>query len=411
MINIDKVRLVVTIIGIGMFLSLLYYFILNNYWGVEYPHNTFLFLSEDNFMDFYNVNYFVDDFSPYSSNKNISYPPFALLIAYPFSLFFQYTKYGSPVARENFFAVSSYLILFFFFSWFLLKEIYQTIKSDDKWKDSIYTFILFFTYPVFFLFDRGNYLMLTFVFLYLFVYYCYTCPKLSLVCLSAAIAMKIYPVFFLLLFLVEKRWKDIGKVIFWTGCFSIIPLFLFRGSFFDNLVNFLTHLFSFSGGYDTEIANMAWNLSLLGIIKIPIMLFNQGEVPYSVEMPYLLLGILLVSIVIYLLIKETRLSRKITYLLALQLLIMPLSIDYALVFLYIPLLLLLGTAKLEHEDYLTMVIIALLFIPKTFVVLFYEEIAVVTIQNIVNPILLLLLIFLPFYRQMKGKLCKRRKKV
>ena len=169
MINIDKVRLVVTIIGIGMFLSLLYYFILNNYWGVEYPHNTFLFLSEDNFMDFYNVNYFVDDFSPYSSNKNISYPPFALLIAYPFSLFFQYTKYGSPVARENFFAVSSYLILFFFFSWFLLKEIYQTIKSDDKWKDSIYTFILFFTYPVFFLFDRGNYLMLTFVFLYLFV--------------------------------------------------------------------------------------------------------------------------------------------------------------------------------------------------------------------------------------------------
>lgn len=116
MINIDKVRLVVTIIGIGMFLSLLYYFILNNYWGVEYPHNTFLFLSEDNFMDFYNVNYFVDDFSPYSSNKNISYPPFALLIAYPFSLFFQYTKYGSPVARENFFAVSSYLILFFFFS-------------------------------------------------------------------------------------------------------------------------------------------------------------------------------------------------------------------------------------------------------------------------------------------------------
>ena len=141
------------------------------------------------------------------------------------------------------------------------------------------------------------------------------------------------------------------------------------------------------------------------------MLFNQGEVPYSVEMPYLLLGILLVSIVIYLLIKEIRLSGKITYLLALQLLIMPLSIDYALVFLYIPLLLLLGTAKLEHEDYLTMVIIALLFIPKTFVVLFYEEIAVVTIQNIVNPILLLLLIFLPFYRQMKGKLCKRRKKV
>ena len=66
---------------------------------------------------------------------------------------------------------------------------------------------------------------------------------------------------------------------------------------------------------------------------------------------------------------------------------------------------------MEHEDYLTMVIIALLFIPKTFVVLFYEEIAVVTIQNIVNPILLLLLIFLPFYRQMKGKLCKRRKKV
>lgn len=223
--------------------------------------------------------------------------------------------------------------------------------------------------------------------------------------------MKIYPVFFLLLFLVNKRWKDIGNVFFWTGVFSIIPLLLFRGSFFDNLVNFLTHLFSFSGGYDTEIANMAWNLSLLGVIKIPIMLFNQGEVPYSVGIPYLLLGILLVSMVIYLLMKETRLLRKITYLLAFQLLIMPLTIDYALVFLYIPLLLLLKTEKLEKEDYFTMVIIALLFIPKTYVVLFYEEIAVVTIQNIINPILLLLLIVFPFCRQMKDYWCKRNKNV
>lgn len=403
---INKLSLVVVIIAAGMFLFLLYSFILTNYWGLGYPYNAFLCSPEDNFMDFYNVNYFVNDFSPYSSNKHVSYPPFALLLAYPFSLFFQYTKYGSPAARDNFLAISSYVILFLSFSCFLLKIIYQSIKGNGKWKDIIYTIILFLTYPVFFLFDRGNYVMLTFIFLYLFVFYYYVHPSWSLCFLSAAIAMKVYPIFFILLLLNQRRWKDICKVTLMTGCFCIIPLFLFKNSFWENLTNFFANFFSFSGGYATEIANMSWNLSLMGVIKLPIMLFNQGTVPFSVVIPYLLLVVLVFCIVLFLLNKEMQLARKVNYLLVMQLLIMPISVDYNLIYMYIPFLLLLKKEKLDRDDFFTIIIIALLFVPKAYGVLFHERISFVTIQSFINPILLLSLIVYPFLKYVKSYLEK-----
>lgn len=390
-------KLTATIIGSGMFLFLLYSFVVNHYFGLGYPYSTFLCSEIDSFMDFYNVNEFVCKFDPYAPDRNVSYPPFALILAYPFSLFFKYSSYGPLAARENLLAVSSYLILFISFSWFLLKSIYYTVKGSDRLNDFIYTAILFFTYPVFYLFDRGNYLMITFIFLYLFVYYYSVSSNKSLCFLSAAIAMKIYPILFIFLFLAQKRYKDISKIAIITCCFSIIPMLLFRGDFLSNITGFINNLLFFSKGYVNEIQNMSWNSSLSGIIKIPIMLFNQGTVPFDIKVPYLLLVVILVGVVLFLLKKEARLDRKISYLISLQILIMPVSYDYNLIYLYIPLLLLLKKSRvLERDDYFSIIIIALLFIPKSYGILFHDWIWTVSIQSFITPILLLLLIIYPF---------------
>lgn len=404
----NKIKLVVTIIGGGMFLFLLYSFIVNHYFKLGYPYNTFLFSEVDNFMDFYNVNNFVEDFNPYSSDKTVSYPPFALVFAYPFSLFFNYSKHGPYLARESLLAIFSYLILFVSFSCFLLKYTYHSIKGNGKLNDYIYTTILFFTYPVFFLFDRGNYLMISFVFVCLFAYYYVLNPTKSLYFLSAAIAMKIYPVMFILLFLVERKYKNIWKVAAITACLSIIPMLLFRGDFVSNVVSFIKNLFFFSGGYVNELSNVSWNLSLLGAIKILIMLFNNGILLLDVKLPFLILAVLLIAIVVFLLKKEVRLDRKMTYLVSLQILIMPLSFDYSLIYLYVPLLMLLKNRRdLDVEDCFSIIVIALLFIPKSYGILYHDSVMAVSIQSLINPILLLLLIIYPFYKRvMEGSSLK-----
>lgn len=408
----NKTKLVATIVGGGMVLFLLYSFIVNNYFGLGYPYNTFLFSKVDSFMDFYNVNYFVHNFNPYSSEKDVSYPPFALILAYPFSLFYNYSKHGSPPAREHILPVLSYLILIFSFSYFLVKLIYQTIKGNGKLNDYIYTIILFVTYPVFFLLDRGNYLMITFIFVCLFAYYYVANPAKSLYFLSAAIAMKIYPIIFVLLFIVQKRYKDVWKIVLITGCFSIIPMLLFRGSFVSNMTHFFSNLFHFSGGYVDELFNVSWNVSLLGAIKIPIMLFNNGTVPFNVTVPFMIFVVVLIGIVIFLLKKEARLDRKMVYLVSLQLLIMPLSFDYSLVYLYVPLLMLLkNKKKIDTEDSFSLIVIALLFIPKSYGILYHNSLWVVSIQSFINPILLMMLIIYPFYKRVRaGSLKKVRKK-
>lgn len=396
----NKVKLTVTIVGSGMFFFLLYSFVINNYLGMGYPYNTFLCSKVDSFMDFYNVNYFISDFCPYSSDKEVSYPPFALILAYPFSLFFHYSKYGSVVARESLLAVSSYLILLISFSWYLLQLIYRTVKGSSRLNSFIYTAILFFTYLVFFLFDRGNYIMITFVFLSLFAYYYTVSPSKSLYFLSAAIAMKIYPILFLFLFFPEKRYKDIWKVAIITCCFSVIPMLLFRGEFLSNMTGFVDNLLFFSNGHVNEIQNMSWSSSLSGIIKIPIMLFNQGTVPFNIRVPYLLLVVIFIGVVCFLLKKETRIDRKIVYLVSLQILIMSVSSDYNLVYLYIPLLLLLKNSRaLDREDYFSIIVIALLFVPKSYGILFHNSIWAVSIQSFINPVLLLSLIVYPFCKR------------
>lgn len=403
----NKIKLAVSIIGCGMFLFLLYSFILNNYFDWGYPYSTFLCSKIDSFMDFYNVNWFVDDFHPYSDEKNVSYPPFALIIAYPFSLFFNYSKHGPLLGRESILGVISYLLLFFSFSWFLLKCIYQTVKSGDRFNNIIYTIILFLTYPVFYMFDRGNYIMITFVFVYFFVYYYNINQKKSLCFLSAAIAMKIYPIMFLLILFTEKKYKNIWKIFLVTGILSIIPILLFRGDFFSNLTNFVNNLLFFSKGHVNEIQNLSWSSSLSGIIKIPIMLFNRGIVPFDIKIPYLVLAFVLIGIVFYLLKKEVTLDRKIIYLLSLQILIMPVSYDYALIYLYIPLLLLLKKERaLERKDVFSIIIIALLFIPKAYGILFHDWIWTVSVGSFINPVLLLLLIIYPFYKEVVSNIRK-----
>lgn len=405
----NKIKLVTAIVGGGMFLFLLYSFIVNNYFELGYPYNTFLSSKIDCFMDFYNVNYFVHDFNPYSSNKNVSYPPFALILAYPFSLFYNYSKHGSVSARESVLPVLSYLILVLSFSYFLLKLIYQTIKGNGKLNDYIVTVVLFLTYPVFYLLNCGNYIMITFIFLYFFVFYYTTNPRKSLFFLSAAIAMKIYPIMFILLFLAKKRYRDILSTVVMTGCLSLIPMLLFKGSFYLNIINFINNLLFFSHGHVNEIQNMSWSSSLSGIFKIPIMLSNHGTVPFDIKLPYLVLVVVLTGIVIFLLKKENDLCRCVIYLLSLQILIMPVSYDYSLIYLYIPLLLLLNKQKdLEREDFFSITVIAILFIPKSYGILFHDWIWTVSIQSFITPLLLLLLIIYPFSKRMsKGLFLKK----
>ncbi|MDR0891846.1 MAG: DUF2029 domain-containing protein [Mediterranea sp.] len=399
----NKIKLAVTIIGGGMFLFLLYSFVVHHYWGLGYPYDTFLCSQIDSFMDFYNVNDFVATLHPYAPDMDVSYPPFALILAYPFSWFFDYSKHVSLAVRDHILPILSYLLLFGYFSYFLLRQIHGAIKGNGRRTDWVYTLILFFTYPVFFLFDRGNYIMLTFIFLFLFAHYESIHSRKSLWFLAMAIAMKIYPILFVFFFLVKKRYKDVCRIALITAGLSLAPMLAFKGNFFSNIEKFLTCLFSFSKGHVNEIQNMSWNSSLSGLIKIPAMLSNNGAVPYDVKVPYVVLVLVLLLVVLFLLKKEERLDRQIMWLTSLSILVMPVSYDYNLIYLYIPFLMLLKARdSWDKDDWFSFLVICLLLIPKSYGILFHDWIWNVSIQSFINPLLLLLLILHSFYKRVCG---------
>jgi hypothetical protein len=55
MVKAEKIKYFLVILILGFGLAVFYHYILNRYYGLGYPLNTFLFLPSDHFNDFYNV--------------------------------------------------------------------------------------------------------------------------------------------------------------------------------------------------------------------------------------------------------------------------------------------------------------------------------------------------------------------
>lgn len=200
--------------------------------------------------------------SPYFSN----YPPLINLL---FVVLRAIT--GVTVQQGNVIPnMAVYVCFAIFFIMFVSGIFLLGIKYLNEYEKSIWNyFVMFFILcsgAFLFLYQRGNILLLVIflvgIFLENYESENNTRHNWAIICISIAIAIKIYPIIFVALFLIKRKWKDIMKTALFTGGFFIIPFGIYG---YSTIFEFISNIFY----RDTKINNVLNHaIGLKGSLKI-----------------------------------------------------------------------------------------------------------------------------------------------
>jgi hypothetical protein len=366
----DKIALAMLVIVVGFVASVIYHHVLAAWFGLGYPYNTPLFSPGDSFSDYTNYIRLNRDLNPYlgtSASFASTYYPLTNLVFYLFSL-------RSGTGQTAAMPVGLYSLLFALaLVWF--SSVY--LKADDHWRYLTRVFVFsFMTYPVLFALDRGNIETLLLILLLAFIYFFQRRRFwISSVFLALAIAMKLYPLFLLVLFVPEKKYREIGFTVALSVVLTIACLMCFKGGFLANLRFLLTganvHTFYYDAfvGYNNLVQR---GVSLFTVIKV--LLIETGGIA-GVDMARLmscyvvLAAAAAVLVAAYVIFIERELWRMVGLLVFAVLLLPTRSADYRMILLLIPLFLFFNAAEQSRADVFYALLFALLLIPKDYYLL------------------------------------------
>ena len=224
------------------------YFLYNSWCGLSYPFTSPLFVPQDRFMDFFNINFRAVVDYRYTQLHAIA-PPFGLLVARGFSLFADYSA-GPFAARAQAAGLVSMGLLAAVFSGGLLllarrmRSLFET--GDEHTEPDRYralcrrsAHVLPGTLRV----DRGNYITMAFVFLYFFIYSRNQNGWFAGLALAAAISQKAHLLVYLIALSDKAHRKALILTLFWLVVLNALASvalndFTFIPSFFQDYIAF-----------------------------------------------------------------------------------------------------------------------------------------------------------------------------
>jgi hypothetical protein len=363
----NKANLFITVMLIGTAT----YFI-SPVFSREYAYTNFLYIYKtDTFMDFFNTNMHVSKLDPYSTGSYGIYPPLAYLMIYPLSTFYNYEKMSPSDARTDQNAILSF-VLFLITMFVILGSIFfEILKEIPIYKRTIIVLLLILSAPSIFLIERGNYLIVAVVALFIFVLnYKSTNTlfrELSLISLAISISFKISPAIFILLLFEEKRWKDIAKLSFYLLIMFIIPSLFFKGGLIQTVQSILHNFLGFvQFNEGNDIRATAYQINIPAFSRIVTIALNDGiSIPLYkvlaifVSLVYLVFGIWAFSL--------TKVFwKKLSILVSLMVLIPSSSGLYYVTFYFIPLVYYLDDKQVSKFDFVYTILFAMLFFPKQY---------------------------------------------
>lgn len=312
-----------------------------------YPYVTFLFDPRYRFNDFY------DTLQIALGEQNGNYFPF-----------FVWALQGLKFLPEK---VSLYTMLVggaaLYFA--LASRAFSFLKQ--KWITTAAVFTLC-SFPLLFALDRANTEILLFAVCAAFLL-CYQAKRFWLAALLLAIGinMKLYPAVFLVLFMADKRYKELAGTVLFTGALLALGWW---GSGFQGFAGFE----GFNIRHQLLPLGLEFSHSFFNIIRVPVFLFTQIQgAPESWEalmwfsrqtMPFYMLFAFGVFALIcaYILFINRSLARAALLLTLAEVFLPFVSHDYTLIQLALPTLLVLKNSQ-EKVDNLTVFLLALLYIP------------------------------------------------
>ena len=394
-----KIRDIAAIILIGFSVSVFFHYFMGLYLNLPYPYNTFLFSPNDKFADFFILYDTMQYRQPYIGNHLSAQFPFLNLICYGFRI----------LPRVDSLIVYTLLFLCAFITFTVL----YTYAGDYKKHISELFIISLLSYPILFTIDRGNLESLLLISLLAFVYF-YQKKKylLSVAFLSFAIAMKLFPVVFLVIYLSDKKYKEVFLAGLFTGLLTFFSLLFFKGGFLENLTLLVSgaNLVPLNRFLGTDLI-VQRGVSLFTLIKI---FFIETNLLQKVDMVKFLGIYVKTAIIVFLFIAayvvfwEKDFWKKNAILVIAMLLLPQVSADYKLIHIFVPLFLFINAPRPDRLDWIYISLFGLLLIPKDYYLLSRvisdAGVADISISVIINYIALITMLLLIIGTGLKNRI-------
>ena len=304
------------------------------------------------FSDFVSIMHAALADNPYALEDPASYPPAAILVLYPFALICKgvFNTY-SHISNENIDELTSNVILHAEFwiaivLFFLICIVSIWLAIVKKYRlDAVSALKVGMTAmlsaPFVYAIMRGNtiYFALVFLLLFLLLYDSPNAPcrEIAYICLAIAGAIKIYPLFFGVFILKDKKLSSIFAALRVALYFAVI----FAGSFYffpagtELFEPFIGNL----GGFmeETDRLLSLRNLSISSILYKILYLISPALAASSVQtiLSYILIGVIFVTATVTAIVARSELSRAIIAS-SVLILIPSISYFYILIFEIIP---------------------------------------------------------------------------
>ena len=362
---------------------------------------------KDWFADFFNVMRYMSDegglyFSKINESDGHSGFPIGQLFMYPLTLLVDYSHMSLQdcwASKSAIFSCVVYLSILVFFFWDSLNRV------CEKYGVAKYNLIILLFSSVFiFSLERGNgVFMSAFLINYYLVFYDSDktfLKRFALVCLCFAAVLKGYPVFFGLLLLKDKRYKDILFCIVFTLIIALVPFaFMERG--FENLSKMIENT-----GYNNA-AYIHNFLYLFGLHKLVFLVCSVARLSESMIDDIIsftrILETTLGLITFVIVLVEKRLHRQLL-LIVCAVLLMPINSGfYCALFLFPVILVFFKEREREKLDYLLMMLLCLVINPFQIKIHGYYLTPLLSNASLIALWLVLLITSLPLLKKINIK--------
>ena len=237
-------------------------------------HRTFFvetsfLLSDDAFFDFAELIKFCLSENPYQNyGLTTSYPPLIMILCYPFALICKNIvnlPLSDMIYKDEFYISLILFSIFIFIGMGIL--LYRLLRVERK-KKMVLVLVMLISSPMVFALSRGNIVFLALLFTLVFVnFYRHenrVWRELALIALAAAGAIKIYPLFFGLLLLREKRLWESCRVAIYFFVLFLLPFCVFESGL-GNVPVFIQNLLTFVGERNESFG--VTNVGLFGLLN------------------------------------------------------------------------------------------------------------------------------------------------
>jgi hypothetical protein len=395
-----KLTWTLAIMVAGVLVALLWQGYCGWFLGLAYPYNTFLFVPDSRFSDTAEMMVSSVQPDPYADPQAV-YGPFAWLVLRFFSFL------PDQLVVIGFFFIS---VAFLFL---LLVELLGPICRTEAGGVVAALALFAFSFPVLICFDRGNaeivlaLLVASAIFLMSRAHYGF-----AALCLVPAICIKMYPAFLLVLFVRQRKpgWAIVSMVaVGVVTALSLHGLSLSLSSAWEsyqrNTINFTRT--TILGNLMLENSASPWN-------AFKVIVASAGKwglmepVDFSFNGPFICaaysvyvggLGLLAMLLAIYAGVVEKEFARAAMVILLFLSFSVPTGGDYRLLHAEIALVTLITLKSKRAHDWIVLVMLALVMVPKKEIILSYlgkteSGFADVSLNVVLNPVLLLGALFL-----------------